>query len=105
NITPAVVVAAGIGLVPHLPAFLVTITRNVASAFIILTVTMAIGAAFNILDTLYRRRPEAQRKPIKGYIQVVKIAIYVIAALLITATLIDRSPLILLSGLGAMAAV
>lgn len=105
NVTPAVVVAAGIGLVPHLPAFLVTITRNVASAFIILTVTMAIGAAFNILDTLYRRRPEAQRKPIKGYIQVVKIAIYVIAALLITATLIDRSPLILLSGLGAMAAV
>jgi len=35
----------------------------------------------------------------------VKIAIYAIAAILIIATLIDRSPLILLSGLGAMAAV
>ena len=35
----------------------------------------------------------------------VKIVIYAIATILIIATLIDRSPLILLSGLGAMAAV
>ncbi|WP_372874410.1 mechanosensitive ion channel family protein, partial [Pseudomonas sp.] len=34
-----------------------------------------------------------------------KILVFVIAAILIIATLIDRSPLILLSGLGAMAAV
>src|SRR5690606_29908870 len=42
---------------------------------------------------------------IKGYMQVVQIVIYVIAAILIVASLIDKSPLILLSGLGAMGAV
>ena len=105
NIMPALVISLGIALVPNLPAFVVAVVRNVANAFIILTVAMAISAALNIIDTIYHRRPEARLKPIRGYIQVVKIAVYVVAALLIVATLIDRSPLILLSGLGAMAAV
>lgn len=105
NIMPALVISAGIALVPNLPAFVVVVVRNVSSAFMILTVAMAISAALNIVDTIYHRRPDARLKPIKGYIQVVKIAVYVIAALLMIATLIDRSPLILLSGLGAMAAV
>src|SRR3546814_11200669 len=68
-------------------------------------VVMGLAAPLNIADTLYHRRPEARLKPIKGYLQVVTIAIYVIAALLMIATLVDRAPLILLSGLGAMAAV
>lgn len=105
NVVPALVIAASIALVPNLPAFVVVVVRNVADAFIILTVAMAISAAFNIADTIYHRRPDARLKPIKGYIQVVKIAVYVIAALLMVATLVDRSPVILLSGLGAMAAV
>lgn len=105
NVVPALVIAASIALVPNLPAFVVVVVRNVADAFIILTVAMAISAAFNIADTIYHRRPDAKLKPIKGYIQVVKIAVYVIAALLMVATLVDRSPVILLSGLGAMAAV
>ena len=105
NVVPALVIATGIALVPNLPAFVVVVVKNVANAFMILTVAMAISAAFNIVDTIYHRRPEARLKPIKGYVQVVKIAVYVVAALLMIATLIDRSPLILLSGLGAMAAV
>lgn len=105
NVMPALVISSGIALVPNLPVFVVVVVRNVSSAFMILTVAMAVSAALNIVDTLYHRRPDARLKPIKGYVQVVKIAVYVIAALLMIATLIDRSPLILLSGLGAMAAV
>jgi miniconductance mechanosensitive channel len=105
NIMPALVMSAGIDLVPGLPQFAATVVKNVANAFIILSLAMTVSAALNIVDTTYHRRPSARLKPIKGYIQVVKIAVYVIAALLIIATLIDRSPVILLSGLGAMAAV
>lgn len=105
NVMPALVISLGIALVPNLPAFAVIIVKNVANAFMILTVAMALSAACNVIDTIYHRRPEARLKPVKGYIQVVKIAVYVVAALLMIATLIDRSPLILLSGLGAMAAV
>ena len=105
NIVPAVVISGGIALVPHLPPALITVVKNVANAFVILTIAMAVAAALDIGEAIYRRRPKASLKPIKGYIQIVKIAIYAIAAILIVATLIDRSPLILLSGLGAMAAV
>lgn len=105
NVMPALVLAAGIDLVPGLPDFVVAVVKNVANAFIILTIAMAIARVFNIIDTIYHRKPEARLKPIKGYIQVAKIAIYVIAALLMVAVLADKSPLILLSGLGAMAAV
>lgn len=105
NVVPAAVLSIGITLVPNLPEFVVAIVQNVASAFIILTIALAIGNFLTLMNHLYERRPSAVMKPIKGYIQVVKIGIYVVAALLIIATLIDRSPVILLSGLGAMAAV
>ncbi len=105
NIVPAVVISSGIVVVPHLPPAVVTVVKNVGNAFVILTIAMAIAASLDIGEAIYRRRPQAGLKPIKGYVQIVKIAIYAIAAILIIATLIDRSPLILLSGLGAMAAV
>ena len=68
---------------------------------------LALGHLLNALDDIYRQRdPErARNRPIKGYLQLLKIIAVVVAGLLIVAVLIDRSPLILLSGLGAMTAV
>jgi len=105
NIVPVLVINLGIKAIPDLPAPLVTVVDNVCGAIIVLTVALAIAGALTIINTLYERRPEGHRRPIKGYVQVGKIAVYTIALVLMVATLIDRSPLILLSGLGAMAAV
>lgn len=105
NILPAVVISQGIVLVPHLPVGVVTVTRNVCSAFVILMVVLALSAALNLLNDLYQRRPTAMSRPIKGYLQVVKILLFAAAAVLMAAALMERSPLLLLSGLGAMAAV
>ncbi len=105
RIVPAFIVYQGVLAVPHLPPAVVLVTRNVAAAFIILTVVMAMAAALTLVNTIYSRRPEAASRPIKGYLQVVKIILFVIATILILATLIDRSPLLLLSGMGAMAAI
>lgn len=105
NIVPALIIINGIQLVPHLPDAVVAVIYNVASAFIILTIAMAISAAMNVVNTIYLRYPGAANRPIKGYIQVFRIALYLVTTILIIATLIDKSPLILLSGLGAMAAV
>lgn len=105
NVIPALVLSAGIVFVPEVPEVLVAIIQNVANAFVILTVALAINGALTVVNTIYERRPDSHLKPIKGYIQVIKILIYAVTAILIIATLIDRSPVILLSGLGAMAAV
>jgi miniconductance mechanosensitive channel len=105
NVAPAIVVYQAVLVVPHLPEAAETVVRNVAAAFMILTVILAITGALNLVNALYSRRPESRQRPIKGYIQVGKILLYAAAAILVVATLLDRSPLLLISGLGAMAAV
>jgi miniconductance mechanosensitive channel len=105
NVIPALVISGGIVMIPAIPDNVTTVVLNVTNAFIILTLALAIGAALAVVDSVYHRRPAARLKPIKGYLQVLKIAIYGIATILIVSTLVDRSPVILLSGLGAMAAV
>ncbi len=105
NIVPALVLSIGVTAIPGLPDAAVTVVQNVCGGFIVLTIALALGAVLEIVNLLYQRRTDAHLHPIKGYLQVVKIVVYAIATILIIATLIDRSPLILLSGLGAMAAV
>ncbi len=105
NIAPALVISGGIALVPHLPEWAIAVTRNVVAAFIILTIALALGKAMDLMNVLYGRRHDAASKPIKGYIQVGKILLYGGALILMIAALFEQSPLLLLSGLGAMAAV
>src|SRR5690606_9885293 len=99
------VLATGVKAIPGLPEAAVTVVQNVCGGFIVLTVALALAAVLDIINLLYQRRSDARLHPIKGYLQVVKIVLYAIATILIIATLIDRSPLILLSVLRAMAAV
>jgi len=105
NIVPALIVSSGIVLVPNLPPAVVTLVSNVVAASIILFVAMAISKALGLGNEIYEHRPDAASRPIKGYIQLLKIVLYAGAAILIVAALMDQSPLLLLSGLGAMAAV
>ncbi|QIG81349.1 mechanosensitive ion channel family protein [Stakelama tenebrarum] len=105
TIVPLLIVGYGIEHVPHLPLALVTVVKNVAAASIVVTVAVALAGALDYVNELYQRRPESKSRPIKGYVQVLKIAMFCGAAILVIATLMDRSPLLLLSGLGAMAAV
>lgn len=105
NIVPAMIISAGIAWIPELPEVLMTVVRNVVHGVIVLTIGLAVAGVLDIVNDVWQQRPDAHRKPIKGYVQVMQIVIYIIATILVVATLIDRSPVILLSGLGAMAAV
>jgi miniconductance mechanosensitive channel len=105
NVIPALIIFAGIRLIDNFPATFITVVQNVCSAFIVLMLALAFSSLLDFVNKLYQYRPDANRRPIKGYIQVIKIFIVVTATILIITSLIDRSPLILFSGLGAMAAV
>lgn len=105
NVAPALILQHGVVAVPNLPPQAPAIVGNVCSAFVILTLAIALAGALTLANLVYERRADAASRPLKGYFQVVKLVIYLGAAVLILATLMDRSPLLLLSGLGAMAAV
>ena len=102
NIVPAVVLGAGAAAIPGIHEVPATIIRNISAAFIILVFTLALGNILDLVDIIYHRRSESANRPIKGYLQLLKICFWAVALILTVATLINKSPLMLLSGLGAM---
>ncbi len=62
-------------------------------------------AFVNSLVSIYNRREVARQRPIKGYAQLVKIILFVVVAIISIGTLMNQSPWVLLSGIGAMTAV
>ncbi len=81
--------------------------KRLIVAFFYFTAAKTIALFLDAINEIYKQfRPElAKRKPIKGYLQMVKIFLYIVAVILIITSLIDVSPLGLLSGLGALSAV
>ncbi len=105
RIVPMLVIDAGIKLVPNIPDNGDSIIQHLAMAMIVVFCLTAASASLNALEALYQRTPHARRRSIKGYVQLVKIVLFVVGAIVIIAALSDRSPLLLLSGLGAISAV
>ncbi|KPW73469.1 hypothetical protein ALO78_200174 [Pseudomonas amygdali pv. ciccaronei] len=105
QMVPSLVIQFGLTLVPGLSTAGRNVIGNIAMAFTILFMTLAIGTLLNALLDIYARTEHARTRSIKGYVQLSKMILYVFAGIIIVATLIDRSPLLLLSGLGAMSAV
>jgi miniconductance mechanosensitive channel len=66
---------------------------------------LSAGAFLSALNEIYSANPENRHRPIKGYLQVVKIVLYLLAGLSIFAILLDRSPWVFVSGIGALSAV
>lgn len=102
---PSLIVQFGLSLVPELSTAFRHGLGNIAVAVTILFQMLVLGALLNALLDIYARSSHARTRSIKGYVQLTKMALYVLGAIIIVATLIDRSPLLLLSGLGAMSAV
>jgi len=105
NVVPALVIYAGVQFIPDLPASFVKVTAALCQAFVALTVALSLARAANLANTLYEARPDAYKKPIKGYLQVLKIGIFVFAGIWIVATLVGAKFTHVLTGMGAMTAV
>jgi len=119
HVAPAVVtyygIGAALGLPPGAPpaelpgawqGIVYLLVRRVSLAFIVLTVTIAVSNFLGAVNAIYNETyEEARNRPIKGWLQVVAIFLYIAAGIVIVAILADRSPVVFLSGLGALTAV
>jgi miniconductance mechanosensitive channel len=79
--------------------------RRVAVAYMIIVTAIVIDAFLNAVVAIYGTSSVAKSRPIKSYVQVAKIFVYLITIVLVITTLLDRSPWAFLSGLGALTAV
>lgn len=105
NIVPAVVIMNGIATVPHLTPKFISFIEMGAQAFIFLTLALTVSEILNIFNLIYQRNPKSRNKPIKGYLQLVKLILFVVCGLMILGTFLKKDVFTLLAGFGAMAAV
>jgi miniconductance mechanosensitive channel len=105
RVIPAIVIYVGITQIDGIGESILSLTQNVTMAFMALTVTLAVNAALNAGNDIYKLHPIARERPLKGIVQVAQIVVFVIGAVVVISQLVQKSPLILLSGFGAMTAV
>ncbi|WP_274651267.1 mechanosensitive ion channel family protein [Paenibacillus humicola] len=86
------------------PAYQHLIVKGIA-VYMIVVMIFVLNAFLNALNDIYVTFEVSKARPIRGYIQVVKIFIFIIGGILVISNLIGESPLILLSGIGALSAV
>ncbi len=105
HLIPALVIFLGVTFVPGLPEDLTKLVRNVATGYMVLMLTLAVVASLSAGHAIYARTPAAGARPLKGFVQLLQLAVWIIGGLMIISTVLERSPLLLLSGLGAMTAI
>ena len=104
HIVPAVVIYLLSQLLIEIPALLAFLQKS-AVIYVLISAVMALSALLNTLEDTYNASNLAKKAPITGFIQVAKLFVVIIAGLLIISNLMDKSPLLLLSGLGAVTAI
>lgn len=73
--------------------------------YMVIVMLIVADACLNMLNDIYTTFPVSKMRPIRGYLQVVKIVLFIIGGILVISNLIGESPLFLLSGIGALSAV
>ena len=84
-----------------LSTFLIVIAK-VALCF---QIARSVSAVLNVIRSLYQRTARERYLPLSSTIQVIKLVIYLVATILAVSFILDKSPIYLLSGLGALTAV
>ena len=105
QVVPALIIYVGVPFIPGLAEGGAQLIRNVTMGYMVLMLTLTLTAMLSAANTIYAALPVAKDRPLKGFVQLVQIVVWIIGGVLIVATVLDRSPLLLLSGFGAMTAI
>ena len=105
HVVPALIIFSGIGILRGLPSQVVQLVQNVAMAYVVLMLTMALTATLRAANQIYESYPLARVRPLKGVVQLVQIVVYIVGGILIVAIIFEQSPILFLGGFGAMTAV
>jgi len=106
HFAPAIVVYLTIGVAlydysPKVTVFIQALTK----IYMVFVSLLVVNSFLDALNAIYQELPFAKSRPIKGYLQVVKIIIYVFAAIVVIGIIINKNPSSILVGLGASTAV
>ena len=104
HIAPALIIYYSIHYALDTP-LLVTIIKKLSVIYIIVISMLVANSFINSLHDIYLKFPISKDKPIKGYVQVLKLFLYLTTTIILISYLTGTKPYTLLAGLGALAAV
>jgi miniconductance mechanosensitive channel len=83
----------------------IVLVRGALQIYMLLTLMLVLDSLLSAFETIYRNFRAAKEIPVKGFVQVVKLVLYFVTGILVISILLDKTPVYLLSGIGAFAAV
>lgn len=100
-LAPLAVIANYTYLIPDFKLLLDRILGSLA----ILTIVLTVSALLTAVSDYYQKSEKYKERPIKSYIEVIIIIVFIFGFVLIIGTLVGESPWTILTGLGALTAI
>ncbi|MCK4577204.1 MAG: mechanosensitive ion channel family protein [Candidatus Marinimicrobia bacterium] len=94
-----------LGAFTSLAGELAPLMERFLAAATALIIIITLGALLGAIDDLMRPSEAARRLGLSSYIQIARLALYLLGGIAVLAILLGRSPLALLSGIGALTAI
>jgi miniconductance mechanosensitive channel len=102
---PAYIVLELVPLALSEYAKLTLVLLRAVEIYMLFVTILITNSVLNASEIIYQDYEMSKIRPIKGYIQIGKIIIYVVCGILIISVFIGKSPLALLAGMGVLSAV
>lgn len=104
-LVPLLVFHQGLRIVPAIPAEAIEFFARLTLALLALVVVRTFSAVLKAANLIYASYPMARNRPINNYLQLLNIVAHSFAAIVMVAVLMDQSPWLFVSGLGAAMAI
>lgn len=105
HLIPPIIIATLLPVILKGKPLVMRYTEIFVWIYFILALVVSITAILNSIGESAFTNSKYHDRPIKGFIQITKVIIYLIATIVIISVLTNKSPLYLIGGLGAFAAV
>lgn len=105
NFVPVITVYFLLQFMTGLPEHLEIAIKTICGILFFIYLSLFFTEVLEIVNNSYSRKSRRKNHSIKGYIQVGKILVHILSAIMILAIMSNKSPVIIISSLGAVAAV
>lgn len=99
------VFAIGVLIIPSIPTGVGEFLSTLVLGLLALQIARLIGCVLNGVNSIYNLSARAAERPIKGFIQVGQVVAFIAGIVCMVSIWLGKSPVLFLSGLGAMSAV
>lgn len=105
HIVPALIIYSSINIALESYPLLLDISFRIIKGYFIIVGIQIISTFLSSIEDIYNLNPMSNNRPIKSYMQIIKLIVFFLGGLVLIAVLINKNPSSLLTGLGAMTAV